>query len=391
MFDSFLKLGTKPIETNFHFTITAKDAESSARTGVMSTAHGTVNTPLFLPVGTAATVKTLSPTDLRSAGAQMVLSNTYHLSQQPGVDVVEAAGGLARFMGWNGPTLTDSGGFQVFSLSATRKVTEEGVLFRSIYDGRQLSLTPESALHLQRSIGADIIYALDECSPIPATYDEVKRATLLTTRWAKRFMDEWERSQEIKPWYQAPFPVMQGGLFDDLRKLSADQLSELDPPGFGIGGLSVGETREEMIRTAALSCELLPDEKPRHLMGVGTPQDLLNAISVGVDMFDCVIPTRNGRNGQAFTSRGIVNLRNVRHKLDQGPLDPECNCDCCRTFTLSYLHHLTTASELLGMRLISLHNTTYYQHIMKRAQEAIRNGRFMAWRGSMEEGWNRNS
>lgn len=358
------------------FRITAGDSNSSARCGVITTDHGEANTPFFLPVGTAATVKTLTPDELRDSGAQIVLSNTYHLSQQPGTKLLELNGRLGKFMGWDGPTLTDSGGFQVFSLSPTRKLTEEGVSFRSVYDGSLLHLTPESALSIQRSIGADIIYALDECAPHPSTYEETKRASELTTRWAKRFLTAWEETKEDCDWHQAPFLIVQGGMYDDLRRMSAEQLSEIDPPGFGIGGLSVGEPRETMRAMTELVCSVLPDEKPRHLMGVGTPHDLLDGITAGVDMFDCVLPTRNGRNGQAFSSTGSLNLRNAAFRQDLNPLDEECDCYCCRTFTRSYLHHLTAAGELLGMRLLSLHNLTFYHKLMTGAREAIACGRF---------------
>ncbi len=373
------------------FTVTARDPNSSARCGIISTDHGDVVTPLFLPVGTSATVKTLSPSELRDTKAQIILSNTYHLSQQPGIEVLRAAGGLGKFMRWDGPTLTDSGGFQVFSLSPTRKLTEDGVTFRSVYDGQLLNLTPETALSIQRAIGADIIYALDECSPYPSPYAEVKRATELTTRWAKRFLTAWQQSRQERDWNQYPFIVMQGGTFDDLRRLSSEQLSELDPPGFGIGGLSVGEPRELMQQMTALSCEILPQAKPRHLMGVGTPSDLLVGIDAGVDIFDCVLPTRNGRNGQALTSHGTLNLRNSRYRIDQEQLDSKCDCYCCQTFTRSYLHHLTVAGELLGMRLLSLHNLTYYQQLMSEARIAIVDGQFSKWRSNTEYEWSDNT
>ena len=293
--------------------------------------------------------------------------------------MLEENGRLGKFMGWDGPTLTDSGGFQVFSLSPTRKLTEEGVSFRSVYDGSLLQLTPESALSIQRSIGADIIYALDECAPHPSTYDETKRAAALTTRWAKRFLDSWRDTQNNCDWFQAPFLVIQGGMYESLRRASAEQLAELNPSGFGIGGLSVGEPREVMREMTELSCSVLPDEKPRHLMGVGTPFDLLDGIAAGVDMFDCVLPTRNGRNGQAFCSAGSLNLRNAKYRRDRKQLDAECDCYCCKNFTRSYLHHLTAAGELLGMRLLSLHNLTYYHQLMKGARDAIADGRLIEY------------
>ena len=369
------------------FKIHYRDAGTPARAGSIKTVHGVINTPAFIPVGTVASVKTLSPLELTQAGVQVVLGNTYHLSQQPGTDVISACGGLASFMGWNGPTVTDSGGFQVFSLSSTRKVSEEGVSFRSVYNGNPLVLTPESTLRLQREIGADFIYALDECTPFPAEHEEVARAVSLTTRWAERFLLEWERTIEESDFSQVPVLVVQGGVFEDLRKISVEQLTELSPASFAIGGLSVGEPFEEMIRIAALCCEWLPDDKPRHLMGVGTPSDLLAAVEVGVDLFDCVIPTRNGRNGQAFTSGGVVNIRNACYRLDREPLDPQCESYACRSFTRSYLHHLFLIGELLGMRLLSLHNITYYMCLMKGAREALEEGRFIKWKEQISTGW----
>ena len=371
-----------------NFDLLSRDSGSPARSGLIRTPHGFVSTPAFMPVGTAAAVKTLSPEDLRKAGVEIVLANTYHIHHQPGEEVVARAGGLARFMSWNGPTLTDSGGFQVFSLSATRKVEEEGVIFQSVYDGRSIKLTPESVYAIERAIGADIIYALDECPPYPAEHREVERATDLSVRWAERFLKEHKRIVDQEgDRGQTPFPVVQGGLFDDLRLHCIESLEALDPIGYGIGGVSVGEPPEEMIRIAGICCEALPDDKPRHLLGVGTPKDLLGAIGVGVDLFDCVLPTRNGRNGQAFTSSGVVNLRLARWKLSQDSLDPKCTCPACREFGISYLHHLMNAGELLGLKLISLHNIAYYQKLMRAAREAIVRGEYRKWRNETEYGW----
>ncbi len=371
----------------FTFSVEARDPSTDARAGLIRTGHGEVPTPVFIPVATAATVKMLSPDELQAAGVTMVLGNTYHLLQQPGVDVVDAMGGLGQFMGWGEPTMTDSGGFQVFSLSDTRRVTEEGVSFRSVYNGRPLTLTPESALELQVALAADVIYALDECSPYPSTRADVNRAVDLTGRWARRFKGTWERTARESRWFQDCFLVVQGGMFDDLRRKSVEQMVVLNPSGFGIGGLSVGEPPEEMIRVAALCCALLPQDKPRHLMGVGTPRDLLGAVAAGVDMFDCVLPTRNGRNGQAFTSVGVLNLRNARFKIDGDPLDTDCDCYVCRNFTRAYIHHLQMAGELLGMRLLSLHNVAYYQNLMAGARAAVRAERFGEWRRQIETGW----
>jgi len=365
------------------FRIVGKDGHTAARCGVITTPHGEIHTPEFIPVGTLASVKTLTPLELRDAGAQIILGNTYHLMQQPGVEVIEAGGGLAEFMGWHAPTVTDSGGFQVFSLSATRKVSEDGVSFKSVYDGSMLLLTPESALDIQARIGADMIYALDECAPYPVEYNEVQRATALTTRWAARFMGAWQKHDHISEGFPASVLVVQGGVYDDLRRRSVEELAALEPAAFAIGGLSVGESREEMMRMTSLCCVLLPDEKPRHLMGVGAPADILAAIEAGVDLFDCVLPTRNGRNGQAFTSLGVVNIRNAEHRFSRDPLDPMCGCYGCGNFTRAYLHHLTLAGEILGLRLLSLHNVTFYLNLMKSARKAIAAGEYKSWKSDV--------
>ena len=372
---------------NFNFTILSKDRTSAARAGILHTPHGDVPTPIFMPVGTLANVKTLSPADLSDAHAHIVLGNTYHLRQHPGVDIVSEAGGLSKFMGWAGPTLTDSGGFQVFSLSNTRKVTEEGVEFRSVYDGSLVNFTPETVLGFEQAIGADMIVALDECPPFPAEYNDVERAVELTARWADRFMKAWRQSNSERDSYQAAFLVVQGGVYSDLRKRSVEQMATLDPPGFCIGGVSVGEPQEEMIKAASICCDVLPDEKPRHLLGVGTPHDILAGIEAGVDMFDCVMPTRNGRNCQVFTSQGVVNLRNSRWSRDQNSLDEQCTCYTCRTFSLSYLHHLAVTGEILGMRLLSLHNITFYLSLVKAARCAILSSNYNSWRRKIELDW----
>lgn len=340
-----------------------------------------------MPVGTLANVKTLSPAELSEAKAHIVLGNTYHLRQHPGVEIVEEAGGLSKFMGWKGPTLTDSGGFQVFSLSNTRKVTEDGVEFRSVYDGSLVNFTPESVLGFQQGIGADIIVALDECPPYPAEFNDVERAVDLTARWAERFITAWKTTRDNRDRYQAAFLVVQGGVYPELRRRSVAQMAELDPPGFCIGGVSVGEPHEEMYKAATVCCEELPDEKPRHLLGVGTPHDILAGIEAGVDMFDCVMPTRNGRNGQVFTSHGVVNLRNSQWAHDQNHLDDNCSCYACQTFSLSYLHHLAVTGELLGMRLLSLHNITFYLSLVTAARNSILSGCYDSWRKKTELEW----
>lgn len=375
-------------EQRIEFKILSRDRTSQARTGLITTKHGTVRTPAFMPVGTAAAVKTLHPDELRASGVELVLGNTYHILHNPGTETIERLGGLSRFMGWGGPTLTDSGGFQVFSLSATRKLTEEGVVFQSVYDGRTVELTPEEACRIQWSIGADIFYALDECPPYPASEDVVSSAVGITIRWAKRFQRTYNQLADREDNRdKVPFLVVQGGLYDRLRKTCSEEIAALDPPGFGIGGVSVGEPPEEMLHAAQVCCGILPDAKPRHLLGVGTPQDIIEAIGLGVDLFDCVLPTRNGRNGQAFTSTGVINLRLKKWKDINRPLDENCHCSACRQFSVGYLHHLMNTGEILGLRLLSLHNIAYYQSLVSLGRQAIDDQRYDIWKRSVELGW----
>lgn len=369
------------------FSIKGGCPVSAARAGVLETPHGTILTPTFMPVGTVAAVKTLSPLDLRNAGAQIMLGNTYHIYHYPGSEVVRNAGGLASFTAWNGPMLTDSGGFQVFSLSDTRKLTEDGVEFKSVYDGRNIRLTPEEVCRIEREIGADIIYVLDECPPYPCSESEVERATRLSLRWAERFLNKFAEEEINNPTGQSPFVVVQGGVFANLRRMCTEELEKLDPVGYGIGGVSVGEPPAEMARIARLTCDSLPKGKPRHLLGVGTPADLLEGVEAGVDLFDCVIPTRNGRNGQAFTSRGVANLRLKQWVGVDEPLDAECSCEACKIYSMGYLHHLAVTGEMLGMRLLSLHNVTYYESLLMRARQAVTGGDFLAWKRQVSDRW----
>jgi len=338
-------------------------------------------------VGTLASVKTLSPQELYDANAKLVLGNTYHLNQHPGIDIVKQAGGLAAFMAWNGPTFTDSGGFQVFSLSATRKVTEQGVIFRSVYDGSLINLTPQRVYEMQRDIGADIIVAFDECPPYPSTLAEVRRATDLSNRWAVMFLDFWKRGNEQARQYQAAYLVIQGGVFEELRLQATEFISSLEPSGFCIGGVSVGEPNEDLLKVVKTCCEHLPQEKPRHILGVGTPGDILASIEVGADTFDCVMPTRNGRNGQVFTADGVLNLKNSRLKNDFEPLDSSCSCYTCKTFSRAYLHHLTLSHELLGMRLLSLHNVTYFVRLVDDGRNAIISNNYLGWKREVVSKW----
>ena len=351
------------------FKVLKKDAETRARRGRLTTPHGIVETPVFMPVGTAATVKAVKPDDVKETGAQIILANTYHLFIRPGHEVIEKAGGLHYFMGWDGPILTDSGGFQVFSLASLGKISEEGVEFASHVDGTKHLLTPEKSVEIQRALGSDIMMAFDECVPYPAERDYVEGSVDRTTRWLERCKaahDDTER--------QSLFGIMQGGMYADLRRRSAEQITRLDLPGYAIGGLSVGEPKEIMYEILDGCAELLPEDKPRYLMGVGSPDALLEGTAFGVDMFDCVLPTREARHGRAMTRDGSVNLRNSMYTEDFTPLDAECGCYCCGNFTKSYLRHLVMSKEILAATLISIHNLAFLSDLMKGARSAIEAG-----------------
>jgi queuine tRNA-ribosyltransferase len=359
-----------PLGTPIRFEVTATDPTTPARAGVLHTAHGAVETPAFMPVGTQATVKGLLPDVLRQIGTRMVLANTYHLALRPGESVVAALGGLHRFMGWDGPILTDSGGFQVFSLAARRKLTEHGVAFRSHIDGRLLELTPERAIAIQEALGADVAMCLDQCPALPATRAELAEATERTIRWAGRCRDAHRRPD------QALFGIVQGGSDPELRGHCAEALVALDFPGYAIGGVSVGEGPDEIRRALEITAPLLPADRPRYLMGVGRPQDLIRAIGLGIDLFDCVLPTRNGRNATCLTDQGPVKLRNARHRLDPSPIEEGCDCPACARFSRAYLRHLFLAGEMLGPILASAHNVAYLHRLVGRARAAIASGRY---------------
>ena len=369
--------------STFRFHLDAVDPGSSARVGRWETPHGVVETPAFMPVGTLATVKGLTPEQLKQSGAQMVLSNTYHLALRPSADVVAELGGLHKFMGWNGPILTDSGGFQVFSLASMRKIDDEKVVFRSHIDGSLLELSPEQAVRIQEQLGADVIMCLDECPPHDAPPEKLLAAVDRTTLWATRCKAAQRRSD------QALFGIVQGGTDRALREHSAEGLLPLDFPGYAIGGLSVGEEPEAMYATLDYTVPLLPSDRPRYLMGVGRPIDILEGVLRGVDLFDCVMPTRNGRNAMAFTSQGGLKLRNLKHRTDPGPLDPECECPVCRQFSRAYLRHLFIAGEMLGPILLSLHNLAYYQRMLRDLRAAIRRGEAGEFRAAQLARWNR--
>ena len=353
------------------FTIHHESALSQARTGQIQTAHGIIRTPAFMPVGTAATVKAMFPEDVKDSGADIILGNTYHLMLRPSAERIARLGGLHQFMNWHGPILTDSGGFQVMSLSAIRKLTEEGVEFRSHIDGSKHMVSPERSMQIQNLLGSDITMAFDECTPYPASYDEVAASMELSMRWAKRSKEAYQ----IRDGYGL-FGIVQGGVHADLRKTSAQHLIDIGFDGYAIGGLAVGEGQDLMFSTLDATTIHLPKEKPRYLMGVGKPDDIIGAVKRGVDMFDCVLPTRSGRNGQAFTHDGTVNIRNSRYAEDTTPLDSHCQCYTCRHYHKAYLHHLVKAKEILGAMLMSLHNIHYYQHIMQHIRTEIAQGRF---------------
>ena len=357
--------------------------DGAARRGRVTLAHGVLDTPAFMPVGTYGTVKAMSPAELEELGAQIVLGNTFHLWLRPGLEAIEAHAGLHRFMGWKKPILTDSGGFQVFSLGALRKVSEEGVAFQSPVNGDRLFLTPEESMRIQRVLGSDIVMAFDECTGYPATRDEAAFSMRLSMRWAERS----KRAHEGNP--NALFGIVQGGMYEDLRDESLAALVSLDFAGYAVGGVSVGEPKEDMARLVAHTAPRLPAGRPRYLMGVGTPEDIVDAVANGFDMFDCVLPTRNARNGWLFTRFGDVKIKNARHRLDTRPLDETCGCHTCRNFSRGYLHHLHRSNEILGARLNTIHNLFFYLGLMRELRAAIEAGtlapfrqRFAADRGA---------
>ena len=341
-----------------------------ARRGTLELAHGKVETPAFMPVGTYGTVKAMSPAELHEIGAQIVLGNTFHLWLRPGLEVIAAHGGLHRFMGWDGPILTDSGGFQVFSLGELRKITEEGVKFQSPVNGDRCFLSPEESMHIQRVLDSDIVMVFDECTPYPANERETADSMRLSLRWAVRSKSAHDGNPN------ALFGIVQGGMFDHLRDESLVGLVNIDFDGYAIGGLSVGEPEENMLRILAHTSPQLPKNKPRYLMGVGTPEDIVAAVAQGVDMFDCVMPTRNARNGMLFTRRGDIKIKNAQYRMDMRPLDEQCGCYTCRNFTRAYLHHLHRVGEILGARLNTMHNLYYYQQLMGGIRAAIEAGAF---------------
>lgn len=350
------------------FNVTAQDANSAARTGVLVTPHGEIETPVFMPVGTKATVKAMTPEELELIGAQIVLANTFHLALRPGDEIVRELGGLHKFMNWKRAILTDSGGFQVFSLSKLNKITDEGVAFRSPLDGSMIFLTPEKSVRIQENLGADIIMCFDECPPYPASFEYVKASAERTARWAERCKLAHQRAD------QALFGIVQGGIYPELRAWSAHATVAIDFPGYAIGGLSVGEPKDDMVAALSVMNEHLPHEKPRYLMGVGTPEDFFTGVRHGVDMFDCVMPTRTARNGRLYTNEGLINIRNACFTRDPRPISESCACYTCRNYSRAYLRHLMMSNEILGARLTTWHNLFYFCDLMARIRDGIKRG-----------------
>lgn len=366
------------------FILESEDTKSKARTGTIKTDHGEIKTPIFMPVGTAGTVKTVHQHELREdIKAQIILGNTYHLYLRPGLEVLEGAGGLHKFTGWEKPILTDSGGYQVYSLAGTRKIKEEGVKFQSHIDGSYHIFTPERAIDIQRSIGADIIMAFDECTPYPCEYDYAKKSMHMTHRWLKRCVNQMNKTEGKYGYSQALFPIVQGSTYPDLRKQSAEKIASFDMPGNAIGGLSVGEPDEDLYAITDLVCDILPKEKPRYLMGVGTPVNLLECIALGVDMFDCVLPTRNARHGTIYTKNGIINIKNAKWKNDHSPLEEGGESYVDAVYSKAYVRHLFHAKEHLSMQITSIHNLAFYLWLVGEARNQIEKGTFMAWKDQM--------
>jgi len=350
-----------------------KASDNLARRGEIQFKRGVVQTPAFMPVGTYGTVKAMTPEEVEATGAEIILGNTFHLMLRPGTDIINLHGDLHDFMHWQKPILTDSGGFQVFSLGKTRKITEEGVFFQSPIDGAKVFLGPEESMQVQRKLGSDIVMIFDECTPYPATEKQAEESMSLSLRWARRSKDAFADNPN------ALFGIVQGGMYPNLRQASLEGLLEIGFDGYALGGLSVGESKDEMFHILDTTAELLPKDKPRYVMGVGKPEDLVEAVSRGIDMFDCVMPTRNARNGHLFTSLGVVKIRNKQYENDTRPLDENCSCYCCRNFTRSYLRYLDKAGEILGVRLNTIHNLHYYQSLMQTMREAIENQAFLAF------------
>jgi queuine tRNA-ribosyltransferase len=366
------------------YTLSANDPKSSARAGILHTAHGDIHTPIFMPVGTAGSVKAVHQRELENdIQAEIILGNTYHLYLRPGIDLLEKAGGLHKFNGWNKPILTDSGGYQVYSLSENRKIHDEGVTFKSHIDGSKHVFTPENVMDIQRSIGADIIMAFDECTPYPCEYAYAKKSLKITHQWLERCVNRIKTTEPRYGYEQALFPIVQGSVYKDLREQSAEFIASQNQYGNAIGGLSVGEPHDMMYEMTDVVCKILPVDKPRYLMGVGTPENILECIALGIDMFDCVMPTRNARNGMLFTTQGIVNIRNEKWKDDLSPLDETLGGYASTFYSKAYLRHLIISKEILGAQIASIHNLTFYLWLVKEARKQILSGTFADWKNAM--------
>ncbi|HRW22209.1 MAG TPA: tRNA guanosine(34) transglycosylase Tgt [Bacteroidales bacterium] len=368
-----------------NFKINYKDKESAARNGIISTDHGNIETPIFMPVGTAGTVKGVHFHELENIGAEIILGNTYHLYLRPGIDVIKKAGGLHKFNGWKHPILTDSGGYQVFSLADNRKLSENGAEFKSHIDGSKHLFTPENVVDIQRAIGADIIMAFDECTPYPCDYNYAKNSMNLTHKWLERGYNYFKTTHDLYGFKQAFFPIVQGSVFNDLRKQSAEYISSIGAEGNAIGGLSVGEAAKDMYKMIEIVNSILPKDKPRYLMGVGTPENIIEAVSRGVDMFDCVMPTRNGRNGMLFTWNGTINIKNKKWQYDFSPIDENGLSYVDVSYSKAYLRHLIISGELLGAQIASIHNLGFYVNLIKTIREKIKEGCFTSWKNNVVE------
>ena len=378
--------GLRKIMPSLTFSLEARDESSAARAGKIFTDHGEIDTPVFMPVGTTGSVKAVTTEQLKDqVGARVILGNTYHLYLRPGLEVLEKAGGLHAFMGWDQSILTDSGGYQVFSLSGTRKISEEGVMFQSHIDGSRHLFTPEKVVDIQRIIGADIIMAFDECPPFSSDYNYAKKSMELTHRWLNRCFEQFERTKDRYGYTQSLFPIIQGGTFAELRKSSSEFIASQNAAGNAIGGLSVGEPDEQLYEMCALCCEQLPASRPRYLMGVGTPWNILECIALGVDMFDCVMPTRNGRNAMLFTSKGVINIDNKKWETDFSPIDDGINNRLSNDHSKAYLRHLIKSKEILGLTIASVHNLAFYLHLVRSAREHIIQGDFLSWKRQQVE------
>jgi len=365
------------------FNLIKEDPLSSARTGTIKLSRGNINTPIFMPVGTAGTVKAVHFDELHRLQAEIILGNTYHLYLRPGLEILKTAGGLHGFNGWQKPMLTDSGGYQVYSLGERRKITEEGVKFQSHIDGSYHHFTPETVIDIQRTIGADIMMVFDECTPYPCEYDYAKKSMEMTHRWLNRCIKQFNETDHYYAHPQVLFPIVQGSVYEDLRKQSAEVIASKGCFGNAIGGLSVGEPAEEMYKTTEIVCNILPKDKPRYLMGVGKPENILEAIALGVDMFDCVLPTRNARNGTYYTSEGVINIKNKKWENDHSPIDPNSPMEVCRKHTKAYLRHLIISKEILGAQLSTLQNLSFYLWLIGEARKQINAGTFLNWKNQM--------